>query len=152
MSIKINNAAKIAKCGKFPRTFAAVLAAIPAEVIDSLTAKNLASLADAMDAHFKAGMASAESEVEAACPTEIASEVAIPVPTPTPAPAPVQYFVYNAFDVRDDMIRAGALWIPAKKAWLITKKMFDKFEARTGSWGMAWVKGWAKTRVEKIAG
>ena len=144
MSIKINNAAKIAKVGKFPRTFSAVLAAIPSDVIAALTAKQLASLADAMDAHFHAGRASVE--------TEKTDPIEIPAPaekTPAaPVSAPKQYYVFNAFDIRENLQQNGAIWIKDKKAWLITDAMLKKFEARTSSYGMAWAKGWAKTRVE----
>jgi hypothetical protein len=64
-SIKIARAAKIAKAAKFPRTWQAVIAAIPAEVVAALTAKQLAAMADAMHAQFQAGHTAGASEAEA---------------------------------------------------------------------------------------
>ena len=54
-TIKINRAAKIAECGKFPRTWQTIIEAIPAEVISAVTAKQMAAMADAMHKQFEAG-------------------------------------------------------------------------------------------------
>lgn len=151
MTIKINNAAKIAKCGKFPRTFAAIIAAIPAEVVEALTAKKLAALADAMTAHFAAGRAAAREEIVDAV---IQANKKVPEVTKAPEvkPAAKKYALHNAFDVRDSIKDAGAKWDTGRKAWIVNQVVLDKFNARTHTYGMAWLKGWAKVRVEEIAG
>ena len=152
MSIKITNAAKIAKIGKFPRTFAAVLAAIPAEVTEALTAKKLAALVDAMDAQFKAGRAAAQKDVaDAAIEIKVGEKAPEMTKAPKAKPVAKKYALHNAFDVRDNIKDAGAKWDAGRKAWVANQAMLDKFNARTHTYGMAWLKGWAKVRVEEIA-
>lgn len=59
MSIKINRAKKIATCGRYPHTWAAVINRIPASIIDGINSRQLADLADAMWHQYQAGEAAA---------------------------------------------------------------------------------------------
>lgn len=53
--IKINRAAKLSPLSKYPRTWEAIIAAIPPDVIKASTAKQIASLADTMSNQFEVG-------------------------------------------------------------------------------------------------
>lgn len=52
---KINRAAKIAETAKFPNTWEAIIAAIPADAIAAITSKQLAAVADAMRRQYEIG-------------------------------------------------------------------------------------------------
>lgn len=55
-TIKINRARKLSRTAQYPRTFAARLANIPAELIASLTAAQIAAIIDGpMAASYSAG-------------------------------------------------------------------------------------------------
>jgi hypothetical protein len=54
-SIKINRAAKLSRLSQSPRTWQAVIEAIPADVKAACTAAQIAKLADAMRGQFEAG-------------------------------------------------------------------------------------------------
>ena len=62
----------------------------------------------------------------------------------------IKYAVRNAYDIKDTLKSDGATWDKDHKAWIITQAALDKYNARTQTWGMAWVKGWAKATVEQI--
>ena len=47
MSIKIERARKLSLTGNYPASFGAMLAAIPASIVDALTSRQLAELIDA---------------------------------------------------------------------------------------------------------
>lgn len=55
-SIKFNRVAKLSQTARFPRTFRARLDSIPAELIQTLTAKQIAAVIDGpMQASYSAG-------------------------------------------------------------------------------------------------
>ncbi len=54
-TIKINRAAKLSALSRYPSTWSAVIAAIPANVIKSCTAAQIAALADAMRGQYDIG-------------------------------------------------------------------------------------------------
>ena len=55
MSIKLARAQRLANIGQYPRTWHAIIARIPAEIIEACTARRIAQIADAMRAQFEAG-------------------------------------------------------------------------------------------------
>lgn len=54
-TIKIKRAQGLAAVGKYPRTWAAIIGAIPAAVVSALSSRQLAELADAMRTQYEAG-------------------------------------------------------------------------------------------------
>lgn len=65
MSIKLSNARTMAATGRYPQTWEAVLAVLPASTVTALTARQLAELADAVRASWDTTKALAEAEVVA---------------------------------------------------------------------------------------
>lgn len=62
MSIKLSRARKLAKIGCFPRTWAAVVARIPDDLLNTCTSRQLAIIADEMYHQHAAGKLEAEGE------------------------------------------------------------------------------------------
>lgn len=54
-TIKINRAAKLSHLSKYPRTWEAVINAIPTQVIDHCTSAQIAAIAEAMRAQYDLG-------------------------------------------------------------------------------------------------
>lgn len=54
-TIKIKRAAAISQLARYPETWAAIIAAIPNDVIQSCTSRQIAALADAMRAQYDRG-------------------------------------------------------------------------------------------------
>lgn len=63
MQIKINRAKKLTKWGNNNGTFTAAIKAIPADIINALTSKQLASLIDANQEIFNAGKSANQQEI-----------------------------------------------------------------------------------------
>ena len=63
--IKINRAAKICAAGRYPLTYAAIIAAIPPGVVSALPARQLAALADAMRKQHEAGHSAGYADAQA---------------------------------------------------------------------------------------
>jgi hypothetical protein len=63
-AIKIARAAKIANAAKFPRTWSAIISAIPASVIKACSSKQIAALADAMRAQYEIGHSAGYSDAK----------------------------------------------------------------------------------------
>ena len=61
-SIKINRAQKLTSIGKYPGTWAALLAHVPAELRNTLTARQIAQTVDALWACAQASKAIADRE------------------------------------------------------------------------------------------
>lgn len=60
------------------------------------------------------------------------------------------YAVRKAYPIMSHLKADGARWDPARKAWLITQSMLDKYNSRTQSYGMKWCRGWAQAVVEEL--
>lgn len=60
------------------------------------------------------------------------------------------YAIKNAYDIKDALKDLGGTWDAERKAWIISQEALDKCNARTHTYGMAWVRGWAKAKVEVI--
>lgn len=54
------------------------------------------------------------------------------------------YAITNAYDIREDLKAVGGTFDRVGKTWIISDEAYAKLHARTHSYGMRWVKGWAK--------
>lgn len=61
-----------------------------------------------------------------------------------------RYAITNAYDIKDSIKAAGATWDGERKAWIVTQTTLDKLNARTHSYGMCWMRGWSKAKVEAV--
>lgn len=55
ISIKINRAAKLSGLSKYPKTWEALISAIPAKIINQCTSAQIAAIAEAMRAQYVLG-------------------------------------------------------------------------------------------------
>ena len=62
------------------------------------------------------------------------------------------YNIANAYDIRNDLKAAGGTYHAPSKDWTISDEAFAKLSARTHSFGMRWIKGWAKASKTKVEG
>lgn len=55
MSVKLNRAAKMSPLSRYPRTWSALIARIPSDVRATLTAKQIAAMAEQLRAQYEVG-------------------------------------------------------------------------------------------------
>lgn len=60
------------------------------------------------------------------------------------------YSLKNAYDIKETLKDFGGKWNKETKAWEISKEAFDELNSRGHTYGMAWIRGWAKVVAEEI--